>query len=315
MPCYHPITAFQSVKPDLPDGKKSVVFSSLTVPGGGSRNRIFLPCGRCIGCRLEQSRQWAVRMMHESKLHRANCFLTLTYDEENLPYDYSLDKSVMQKFIKRYRFMHGKLRYFAAGEYGDENFRPHYHLCIFGHDFSDKIQCDLRNPADGNALYVSESLNRLWPYGNARIGALTFESAAYVARYVTKKINGEKAYDHYTRVLDTTGEIIQVQPEFAVMSLKPGIGAGWFDKYSSEVYPNDRVIIRGKEAKPPRAYDKLLQDHNPVMFERIKAAREEKAKAACDTREKWLELYDRLPERERFAKAKQRVFSKRHKEF
>lgn len=109
--------------------------------------------------------------------------------------------------------------------------------------------------------WVSPELEHFWPYGISKIGSLNFESAAYIARYVTKKITGQKALEHYSRVDPYTGEIYQVEPEFATMSRRPGIGAGWFEQYSAEVYPHDEVIVRGRACKPPRYYDgKLPED-------------------------------------------------------
>jgi len=302
MPCFHPLPAFKSENGSVSVGRAS--------PGRGTP--FFVPCGQCIGCRLERSRQWAVRLMHERSFHLDAAFLTLTYDDDHLPSDHSLSVDHFQRFMKRYRRSFGQLRFFACGEYGEANFRPHYHAIIFGHDFSDKIECtvDSKNP-----LYVSPSLARLWPYGNHKIGAVSFESAAYVARYCTKKVTGEAADSHYSRVVASTGECVQVAPEFALMSRKPGIGSDWFLKFNKEVYPVDRVVTNGVEAKPPRAYDKLLSVWNPKLFEDVKFQRELKLREACNSFEEELKSYRRLPQREEFAKLKQKTFSSRNKEF
>ncbi len=298
MPCYHPISAFQSRHVGA-SGKRAVFFTFSP-----ACDSIFLPCGRCIGCRLERSRQWAVRIMHEASLHEQNCFLTLTYDDEHCPSDFSLNVDHFQRFMKRYRKRYGKLRFFHCGEYGETYLRPHYHACIFGHDFADKIQCNISN---GMPLYASASLAELWPYGRSWIGSLTFESAAYVARYCLKKVTGDLADSHYQRVIESTGEVVQVAPEYVTMSRRPGIAADWWRKYGvSDVHAHDRVISRGVPAKPPRYYDKLYELQNPLDFEKIRSKRKLDA-------EKKL-LYDsdrRLSDREEFAKSKLSTFSRR----
>ena len=168
---------------------------------------VYLPCGQCMACRLNKSRDWATRCVLEAKMHKDNCFVTLTYDDNHLPADYGLKKDDLTKFFKRLRFNTGaKLRYYAAGEYGELYSRPHYHICIFGWRPDDLILYTVRN---GVSLYMSETILKAWQYrGFVTVGDVTFESAAYVARYVTKKITGDRAEDHYC------GR----EPEYNVMS-------------------------------------------------------------------------------------------------
>lgn len=247
MACYHPLTAFK-LGGQIHFGQPT---SSLCQP-------LKLPCGQCIGCRLERSRQWATRILFESQLHEANSFLTLTYAEENLPYPPSLDHRHFQLFMKRLRKKLGfKVRYYMCGEYGGQTFRPHYHVCLFGAVFySDRVLN--RNSGSGHPLYMSPTLDSCWTFGNAWIGDLTFESAAYVARYVTKKITGDAAEDHYRFVDVYTGEIFNLKPEYNVMSRRPGVGGKWFDLYSSDVYNgHDYVVVRGVKCRPPRYFDRL----------------------------------------------------------
>ena len=196
-------------------------------------NFIILPCGQCIACRLNKSRDWATRCVLEAKMHEQNCFITLTYSEENCPPDMSLQKRDFTNFIKRLRFNTGKkIRYYAAGEYGDLYSRPHYHACIFGWKPDDLVLYTVRN---GVNLYLSETLLKAWQYqGYVTVGDVTFESAAYVARYVTKKITGDRAEEHYC------GR----QPEYTVMSRRPGIGAKFFERYSTDIYGKDFLVIR-----------------------------------------------------------------------
>ncbi|WNK13598.1 MAG: replication initiator protein [Microvirus sp.] len=259
MPCYHPLRAFR-----LEDG--SITF----VERGRLDGSLELPCGQCIGCRLERSRQWAIRCVHEASLHKQNIFLTLTYRDDALPAYGSLSYRHVQLFLKRLRrhIAPMKVRFFCAGEYGEELRRPHYHMCLFGWSPSDPYPV-------AKDLYSSKLLEQLWPHGHASFGEVTFASAGYVARYCLKKINGKDARHHYEAGIDpTTGEVITLEKEFAHMSLKPGIGAGWFKKYSTEVYPFDEIIINGKPVKPPKYYDKLFDKIPFNDLDQVRAQRE-----------------------------------------
>lgn len=272
MPCYHPLKAYRSRIADS-NGKRSISFSS---DSKGTADPIKLPCGNCVGCRLERSRQWAVRCMHEAQMHKENCFITLTFDDENLfkrPNPSSLDKREMQLFFKRLRKKFGAgIRYYHCGEYGEKYKRPHYHAILFGHDFADKTLWSVTDA--GSRLYISKDLQELWPYGFSTIGDVTFESAAYVARYVMKKINGQLADYVYTIWDEDTGEILEERiPEYTTMSLKPGIGATWFEKYGSDVYPHDFVVVNGVKCKPPKYYDRKLIVDRPYEFEEIQNKR------------------------------------------
>ena len=237
---------------------------------------LALPCGKCIGCRLDRSRQWAMRCMHEAQMHDKNCFITLTYDEDNIPHGRTLVKSDFQKFMKRLRKKFGKVRYYMCGEYGENFGRPHYHACLFGFDFDDKL---LWKRVGKNNVYISESLQKLWPFGFSTIGAMSFESAAYVARYVMKKRTGKMADVHYQFLYPETGELIKRLPEYNDMSRNPGIAKEWFDKFYKDVYPSDEVIVNGKRCKPPRYYDKRYElICTPEEFQALKDVREEEGK-------------------------------------
>lgn len=156
-----------------------------------------------------------------------------------------------------------------AGEYGPEHGRPHFHACIFGYDFPDKIF--LKTTPSGENIYTSTELGKLWQWGFASIGELTFESAAYVARYCVSKVTGDAAEEHYKRY-DHIGEY-QLPPEYNRMSLKPGLGASWLKKYQSDVYTYDYVIINGVKTRPPKYYDKLFDIQNPDQLEQFKEER------------------------------------------
>lgn len=212
--------------------------------------------------------------MHESSLHEHNCFITLTYNDEHLPSNGSLNYRHFQNFMKRMRKYYCEfiVRFYMCGEYGENFSRPHYHACIFGIMFDDLEQIGT-SPA-GSPIYRSRILEKLWPFGYSSVGEVTFESAAYVARYVMKKQTGQAAKAHYRDVDLSTGEVIDKTPEFNRMSLKPGIGAGWYSKFKSDVFPHDRVVINGVECQPPKFYDRLLKRDSPLEFEAIQFERE-----------------------------------------
>lgn len=168
MMCYKPIDGWYSREVN-PSGKRSIVFDRNQAYDTG--HQLQVPCGKCIGCRLERSRQWAIRCMHEASLYEDNCFITLTYNDDHLPSNGSLDKTHFQKFLKRLRksIYPQKLRYYHCGEYGDEGGRPHYHAIIFGWSPSDKV---LISTEDKQGItchrYLSESLTQIWGKRNYR---------------------------------------------------------------------------------------------------------------------------------------------------
>lgn len=292
MPCYKPIHGFRA-----PGGQ--IKFSRS---GAYAHAPTTVSCGQCIGCRLERSRQWAVRMMHEASLKDANCFLTLTYDQDHYPPRGSLRVSDWQLFAKKLRSRMGKFRFFHCGEYGERTRRPHLHAAIFGLDFARDRVLEKHTKA-GHALYRSDLLDEIWGNGNCWIGELTFESAAYIARYITKKITGDQAATHYGELIDErTGEITPyLKPEYTTMSRRPGIGKGWIDKYLEETYLFDEVIVRGNSTRPPKFYDQQLEKLDPEAFHRMKIKR-----GIEGTKYNTNNTYDRLEVREEIAHAQMR---------
>lgn len=241
MACYAPLIGYYAEELTK-NGKRGLTFSPRASFSGLP---VKIACGQCIGCRLEKSRQWAVRCVHESKCHTVNSFVTLTYDDDHLPEGGTLVKRDLQLFMKRLRksFSDERIRFYACGEYGERTNRPHYHLLLFNCWFGDSR---LREKSRAGMDYYSSSrLEEIWGGGQCMIGEVSFESAAYVARYVMKKITGPMAEWHYG------GR----EPEFTLMSRRPGIGLPWLEKYGPEVYRNDSCISRGKEVRPPRYYD------------------------------------------------------------
>ncbi|AZL82780.1 replication initiator protein [Apis mellifera associated microvirus 5] len=232
--------------------------SPWTRPDGGP-----VKCGQCMECRLAYSREWAIRISHESRMHDRCCFLTLTYDDVNLPRHGQLVKRDLQLFFKRLRKVTGPFRYVASGEYGELKRRPHFHVALFGIDFSsDRIEYG--EGIRGDKIYVSATVASVWgksvfPMGHT-IGSLTFESAAYIARYITKKITGVGASPKPLACDPETGEMVMPNPEFLLCS--KGIGRAWFrDYFMQDVYPHARVITdQGSPAPVPRYYKSLLKE-------------------------------------------------------
>lgn len=205
-------------------------------------------------------------------MHDQNCFVTLTYRDECLPEGGTLVKKHVQDFLRRLRKQLGrKVSFFMCGEYGENLGRPHYHLMLFGVDFPDKSPW--KKGVQGDQLYVSPTLERLWGHGFTSVGACTFQSAAYCARYIMKKVTGDMARDHYRRVDPSTGEVFDLQPEYLQASLRPAIGKRWFDHYAADVFPEDSCVVEGKERKVPRYYDKLLERRDQRARERVRLDR------------------------------------------
>ena len=277
MACFHPIDGWRSPDGKIRTKRDKTVYSDLPP--------IRIACGRCTGCRLERSRQWALRIMHETTLHPVEkCwFITLTYADEHLPENDNLNLRDWQLFAKRWRKNHGKFRYYAVGEYGGQTGRPHYHACVWGMGFS--VLEDIGNSRKGNRNRLSPELEATWGKGRTAVGTLTWQSASYVSRYIMDKQNGENAEAHYKTLNIDTGEIFQRTPEFSVMSRRPGIGHDWHDKYSDDVYHTDKVPVRhGVTSRPPKYYDKTRKELEaaglrPPRFEFIASRRK---KAAID---------------------------------
>jgi len=254
MTCYHPVTAYRSPERNPETGRYGITFNPHKALIEGTRFQV--PCGRCTGCRIDRSISWGVRCHHEAQMHKQNTFITLTYSDEAVPRDYSVKLDDFQKFMKRLRkTTPAKIRFFACGEYGDKLLRPHYHAALFNHHFTDQKQISTRN---NYPIFSSQKLQSLWPHGSHEIGSLTFKSSCYVARYCMKKIGGSKADEHYYRRSPIDGEFHRVATEFCVQS--KGLGQSWFDKYKSDAFPSDFLIIDGKKVKPPRFYLNQLKE-------------------------------------------------------
>jgi len=314
MPCTQPLHAYRSHQQTNLSGKPSILFKKPLEQGHGYEE-IDLPCGQCLSCRINRSRQWALRCIHEAQQWEHNCFITLTINDQNLSLkdkqcdkcpvykrndnqrceEGSLCKRDFQLFMKKLRkkfrgyervpnTKRYPIRYFHCGEYGSKLKRPHHHACVFNFQFPDRVLWrgapSFRAPQENEGksqikLYRSKILEGLWPYGFSTIGEVTWQSAAYVARYVTKKITGDKAAIHYmVGDPDTnTGECYYIEPEYITMSRRPGIGELWFNKYGTQQYGKDFITHDGKPFAIPKYYDKLMAHIDEPKLSSIKKER------------------------------------------
>lgn len=259
MPCYRPLPAHK-----LADG--GITFTPLH--RHDLAGPVEVPCGQCVGCRLDRAQSWALRVMHEASRFPVNCFLTLTYSEDSLPPNSSLNHRDFQLFMKRLRkhYPSRVIRYYMCGEYGELLSRPHFHACLFNINFPDQKTYKLNSQSQ--YCYSSPILDSLWPFGQATIGILNLQTAGYTARYCLTRITGQAAEQHYQ------GR----QPEYNRMSLRPGIGSAWWARYAgTDVLPGDYVVdTRGRKCPVPAYYDKLLRRAGGD-FHQVKADRELRA--------------------------------------
>lgn len=246
---------------------------------------IMIPCGKCIGCRLDKSREWALRCMMELKSQKGIAiFITLTYNETKVPISYFADPETgealpcyslrlddLQRFWKRLRkaFPEKKLRYFASGEYGSETWRPHYHAIVFGLCTSDFDDLVLTQVNETGNYYRSDSLNRIWNSGNVIIANVTFDTCAYVARYTAKK---------NLTLQENFFESHNLEKPFLVMSRRPGIGWAYMQE-RSDYFELDHVYIGGTDAvdgSVPKSFVRKLESIDKELFDEITERRKTK---------------------------------------
>lgn len=294
MKCNYPMTRIETwdgkisfERPEIKDGEIIKDFAKKYENAKNIKKINLIPCGQCISCRLNRSKEWATRLMCEAKEYKNNYFITLTYADEYLPikrvlnYEtgeiktgFTLKKEDLEKFNHDLRqtwqrkYNHSGIRYYECGEYGTENERPHYHCIIFNLPFLSDLNL-YRVTETGDNLYTSETISRIWKKGYVIIGEVTFESAAYVARYVMKKKFGKEANEYYK----SKAKI----PEFTTMSRMPGIGYNYYEANKEKIYENDEIWIQGRKGiqkqKPGKYFDKLLEKENPEKLKEIKRKR------------------------------------------
>ena len=233
--------------------------------------RVLIPCGKCISCRLKKSRDWSVRLMCEKRVTpRKSYFLTLTYDDEHLE-SCSLIPEHLTKFMKdlrrhfEYHHEENGIRFFACGEYGEKYHRPHFHVILFNCNIRD---LKLRSEYNNIRLFESPSLSKIWNRGFVAIGEVTVQSCQYVARYTTKKMF--KRADDY--------EEAGIKPEFIRMSRMPGIGREYYDQNKDHIYDVDGIefsdyLGRVKKYRPSKYFDDLMAIENPDVFAGVKELR------------------------------------------
>ena len=292
MTCLTPLKGYLS-RDRTATGKRKVVFDSSA---GYIDREIEVACGQCRGCRAERARTWQLRCIHEASERKENCFLTLTYDMHHLPPGRTLVKADLRKFMKRLRrrISPKKISFYAVGEYGDRFGRPHYHVLLFGHDFSDSVFH--RYSEKGYALYRSRTLSALWPFGNAWIGQVSGETAGYCTSYMVDKYTNADP-DEERKFYGNR------EPPFHTMSKRPAVGASWMAKFGEEALRNSgTVIYKGREVPLPQGYDKFYECEDP---EAVKAHRVRKKRAALkvteEQREKRAEIW----------KARDKLFSRK----
>jgi len=264
MSCFDPLIAHRVV--DQTTGLISIKFKEK----GLILETFQVPCGKCNGCRIDNSRNWSIRCQHEFLSHNKSYFLTLTYDKEHLPENRSLKPVDMQLFFKRLRKNQDqykiKIRYLMCGEYGARRGRPHYHCIVFGLRIDDLIHYE---PGKDYDLLTSQTIEKIWGNGKVIIGQANMQTASYVSRYVTKKIpKGKLGKDQ--------------APEYIQMSRRPGLGTEFYKKYHSDIYTADQMIIESPTGKkytlrPPRAYDKLYERDYPERYAQLKERRRQHA--------------------------------------
>lgn len=277
MPCYHPIEAwdYSPEQMDMFDLTRKVSFRA---PHPSDREkmirqgrRLLLPCRHCVGCRLSKSREWANRVVMEQLYHDQSWFVTLTYDDEHLPRSKPVDpatgeilschatlvKDDLQRFFKRLRKNScQKMRYFAAGEYGSNTYRPHYHILLFGLDLQD-LTVVSHNFA-GTPYYTSDLISKCWTAGYHIIGKVTWQSAAYTARYTLKKATHGFDKSYY--------KAAGIEPEFQVMSNRPGIAYQYYVDHPNIFeydYFNVSTLQGGRRVYPPEYFRKLFKTSAP----------------------------------------------------
>lgn len=273
MSCYHPIRCIKKYDPINKTYKIKFLNKAAELDGeqrhvnyltGEVFETFLIPCGKCIGCRLDYSREWANRLVMEDKTSICpSWFVTLTYDDAHLPKGKgtlpTLIKKHFQDFMKRLRarFPGLRIRFYAAGEYGDRSLRPHYHVVIFGlADIPALALTWYKFNERNQPMYKSGLLADLWPYGFNVVAPFSWEDAAYTARYVTKKMKGKTA-EFYEKE--------GIEPEFSLMSRRPALGREYYEKqFESDrqglIFGRSNLFIRGHDVGVPRYFRRLTAD-------------------------------------------------------
>lgn len=226
--------------------------------------KMELPCGHCLYCVAVKQRVWAIRMYHESQMHRQSAFVTWTYDEQSVPD--GLVYEHFQKMFKRLRkaIEPEKLRFLSVGELGEKSRRPHWHAALYGLDFANKgfrgdvLEAVKDHGRNSTEVWEHPVLTDSWKMGGVRVGSLAMESCMYMAGYCLKKTGANAA-------------------EFSRhQSNRPGIGHTWLDAYYDDIVRTGFIVFgKQKLPVPPRYFDWYLDELEPVRAERFKYASEQ----------------------------------------
>lgn len=242
---------------------------------------VSIPCGQCIGCRLDYAKQWQARILCELQMHdKETChFITLTFDDDYIaeqcnlgcdsngevgPVQFSLSKRHLQLFMKRLRkmFPDQRIRFYGVGEYGSKSYRPHYHVIVFGLRLPDNDLKIYKRSSRGYSYFFSDAIFACWPYGFNVVAGVTAESAGYTARYMLKKQKGEDSvcYDDYN-----------IQAPFSLSSRKPGIGYSYYEENKGKIWENSNFVIPtekgSKSFPPPKYFIRKFEEQNPGFIQ------------------------------------------------
>lgn len=258
MACYNPGAGWKGNYVNPETGKRPIVYS----PKEGLLDEpVSIPCGKCTGCLADESLMWSVRCYHESSMYDFNSFLTLTYDDDNLPPDNKINKPDFQNFLKRLRHEF-PVRYLGCGEYGETTGRPHYHFLIFGQNFNHwKYKRSL-----GDNLYTHTKIEEIWGKGNIMIAEMNLQTIMYTCGYVHKKVGDDNVFR-----LMSKGRRPPVGDG--------GIGYRWLLNNWQDLLKTNSVTIEGREFPiPPRYLDWMDKELGA-----LKATRKEYALAKAQT--------------------------------
>ena len=270
MKCLFPLSGLRSKKINDATGNRPVVLS-LAPKDGFVDQKLSLPCNKCLHCRINRTREFAIRSHHESLVGPSgpisqdnNHFVLLTYNDKNLPKHGALQASDVKKFLDRIRAdcaWRGlpSPRTFGCGEYGSKTQRPHYHINIFNLKLSDITY--LKNLKQ-NKLYTSTYLTEKWKLGAVTLSPFSHLTAQYTAKYIVKALWADDPPEGDTRVeapfpLPSQGRV--------ATSTQPGLGAFFLDRYAQEIVNLGAIEIDGALAPIPTYYKKRLQKkHNDL---------------------------------------------------
>lgn len=301
MRCSHPLMAFYTIDPVT--GRKNLRhFKSIDTADGKAiyelhdqERTIMIPCGQCLACRMRYSNDWANRIYLEACTYPRdrNWFLTLTYDEDHLPYGSgerpTLIKDEISKFMKalRQRWAEDEtqtegIRFFGCGEYGGKTQRPHYHIILLN-CLIKKEDLKVYKTEAGHVLWNVPKITHIWGKGHVVVAECNWETCAYTSRYMLKKHKGQDA-DYY--------EKLGIYPEHTRMSRRPGIGADYLDDNWEQIWSRDHILIKGHQAAVPAAYTRKLGYSDLDREAEIKAKRMHRAQLTAEN-EANLGAYDR----------------------